>query len=58
MNQKKSKKILIILIIIVMTIILLGGFVFAYFATDIFRSKKDIFFKSTNLALYYVILYN
>ena len=45
MNQKKSTKILIILIVVILITILLGGFVFAYLATDIFRSEKDLFFK-------------
>ena len=45
MNQKKSTKILIILIVVVFITILLGGFVFAYLVTDIFRSEKDLFFK-------------
>ena len=45
MNQKKSSKILIILIIVILVTILLGGFVLAYLATDIFRSEKDLFFK-------------
>ena len=45
MNLKKSTKILMILIVVVFIIILLGGFVFAYLVTDIFRSEKDLFFK-------------
>ena len=45
MNQKKSTKILIILIVVILITILLGGFAFAYLATDIFRSEKDLFFK-------------
>lgn len=45
MKQKKNTKILIILIILVLLIILVAGGVYAYLATDLFRSDKDIFFK-------------
>lgn len=45
MNQKKNTKILMILIIIVFIIILIGGIAFAYLATDIFKSEKELFFK-------------
>lgn len=45
MNQKKNTKILMILIIIVLIIILVGGAVFIYLTTDIFKSEKDLFFK-------------
>lgn len=45
MNQKKNNKILLIIIIIVFILILFAGVAFAYFATDIFRSNKELFFK-------------
>lgn len=45
MNQKKSTKILLIFIIILSILILLAGGAFAYFATDIFKSDKELFFK-------------
>ena len=45
MKQKKNTKILMILIILVLLIILVAGGVYAYLATDLFRSDKDIFFK-------------
>ncbi len=44
MNQKKNKKILMILIIIVLIIIIISGIILV-FATDIFKSDKDLFFK-------------
>ena len=45
MNQKKNTKILLIIIIILFILILFAGVAFAYFATDIFRSDKELFFK-------------
>lgn len=45
MNQNKSKKIIIILIIILTILILIGGFVYAYLTTDIFRNDKELFLK-------------
>lgn len=45
MKQNKSKKILIVCIIVMLILILVAGFAFAYIATDIFRSKKELFFK-------------
>ena len=45
MNQKKSTKILLIIIIILVILILLAGSAYAYFATDIFKSDKELFFK-------------
>jgi len=45
MNQKKNNKILLIIIIIVFILILFAGVAFAYFATDIFKSDKELFFK-------------
>lgn len=44
MNQKKNTKILLILIIIIV-IIILAGVGILVFATDIFKSDKEIFFK-------------
>ena len=45
MNQKKSTKILLILIIIFFILILIAGVAFAYFATDMFKNDKELFFK-------------
>lgn len=45
MNQKKNTKILMILIIIVLIILFIGGIAFAYLATDLFKSEKELFFK-------------
>lgn len=45
MNQKKKTKILLIIIIVLVLLILLAGGAYAYFATDIFRSDKELFFK-------------
>lgn len=44
MNQKKNTKILLILIIIIV-IIILAGVGILVFATDIFKSDKEMFFK-------------
>ena len=44
MNQKKNTKILLILIIIIV-IIMLAGVGILVFATDIFKSDKEMFFK-------------
>ncbi len=44
MNQKKNTKILLILIIIIV-IIILAGVGILVFATDIFKSDKELFFK-------------
>ena len=45
MKQNKSKKILIICIIVILILILIAGLAFAFIATDIFKSKKELFFK-------------
>lgn len=46
MEQKKSKKILIaIIILVVLIVLMIGGFAIAYFATDIFKSNKELFLK-------------
>lgn len=45
MEKKKSKKILIILIVFIIILILLIGVAIAYFATDMFKSNKTLFFK-------------
>ena len=45
MNQKKKTKILLIIIIVLVLLILLAGGAYAYFATDLFRSDKELFFK-------------
>lgn len=53
MNQKKNTRIILILMIIVMVIILaLGGlFAYLYFATDILKSNKELFFKYSSQAM-------
>lgn len=45
MRQKKNSKIILIAIIILVILILLAGVGYAYFATDAFKSNKDLFFK-------------
>lgn len=45
MGQKKNSKIILILIILLIIVILLSGVAYAYFATDVFRSNKELFFK-------------
>lgn len=45
MNQKKKMNMLVILIIIILIIILVGGVAFAYLATDLLKSDKELFFK-------------
>lgn len=45
MGQKKNNKIILIIIILLIILILLVGVAYAYFATDIFKSNKDLFFK-------------
>lgn len=45
MGQKKSKKILIVLIILVVILILLVGVAYCYFATDLLKSNKQLFFQ-------------
>ena len=46
MNRKKNKKLIIIIISIVLLIfILILGGVYAYVATDVFKSNKELFFK-------------
>ncbi len=61
MNQGKAKK--IILIIIIFLLILLGGIAYAYFATDIFKTPKQLFAKylvnnATQLAEFNLEPYN
>lgn len=43
MKQGKAKK--IILIIIILLLIILGGYAYAYFATDIFKTPEELFTK-------------
>ena len=45
MRQKKSGKIVLIIIILLVLLILLAGAAYSYFATDLFRSNKELFFK-------------
>ncbi len=45
MEPKKNSKKLLIIIIILIILILLTGIAFTYFATDIFKSNKEMFFK-------------
>ena len=44
MKSNKSKKIVIILIIITLLILILSGIAYMYFATDLIRSNKQVFF--------------
>lgn len=43
MKQGKAKK--IILIIIILLLIILGGYAYAYLATDIFKTPEELFTK-------------
>ena len=45
MGQKKNSKIILIIIILLVVLILATGFAYTYFATDIFKSNKELFFK-------------
>ncbi len=45
MRQKKNSKIIVILIILLLILILLTGIAYVYFATDIFKGNKELFFK-------------
>lgn len=45
MKKHKSKKIIIILIIILIILIVCSGVAYAYFATDLFKTDKQIFIK-------------
>lgn len=45
MGQKKSNKLILIVILLLVILIFLVGVAYAYFATDIFKSNKDLFFK-------------
>lgn len=45
MEPKKNSKKLLILIIVLVILIAITGVAFAYFATDVFKSDKEMFFK-------------
>ena len=45
MNQKKNKKLIIITSILLVVLIILAGGTYAYFGTDLLKSKKELFFK-------------
>ena len=45
MRPQKNIKIIICIAIIVVILILLAGVAYSYFATDLFKSNKDLFFK-------------
>lgn len=45
MRQKRNSKIILIAIILLVILILIAGGIYAYFATDIFKSNKELFFK-------------
>lgn len=45
MRQKKSSKVILIVIIVLIILILTVGFAYAYFASDVFKSNKELFFK-------------
>ena len=45
MRQKKSTKLILIIIILLAILILIAGVAYTYFATDVFKSNKELFFK-------------
>ncbi|MCI8761031.1 MAG: hypothetical protein HFJ34_08020 [Clostridia bacterium] len=45
MGQKKNSKIILIVIILLVMLILLTGIAYTFFATDLLKSNKDLFFK-------------
>lgn len=45
MGQKKKSKIILIVIIVLVILMLVTGIAYAYFATDLFKSNKELFFK-------------
>lgn len=45
MEPKKKSKIILIIIMVLMILILVTGIGYTYYATDVFKSDKDLFFK-------------
>lgn len=45
MGQKKNSKIILIIIILLIILMVLTGVAYTYFATDLFKSNKELFFK-------------
>lgn len=45
METKKKSKLILVIIIVLMILILVTGIGFAYYATDVFKNDKDLFFK-------------
>lgn len=45
MGQKKSTKLILILIILLVILIVIAGVAYTYFATDVFKTNKELFFK-------------
>lgn len=45
MGQKKNSKIILIIIILLSILMVLTGVAYTYFATDLFKSNKELFFK-------------
>lgn len=45
MGPKKKSKVIFIIIIILVILIVLTGFAYAFLATDVFKSNKELFFK-------------
>jgi len=45
MGQKKNSKIILIIIILLVLLILMAGLAYTYFATDLFKGNKELFFK-------------
>lgn len=45
MGQKKNSKIILIVIILLVMLILITGIAYTFFATDILKSNKELFFK-------------
>jgi hypothetical protein len=45
MGQKKNSKIILIIIMLLVILMVLTGIAYTYFATDLFKTNKDLFFK-------------
>lgn len=45
MGLKKKNKVILIVIILMLILIIITGFAYTYFATDLFKSNKELFFK-------------
>ena len=45
MGQKKNSKIILVIMLLLVILIVLTGGAYTYFATDLFKSNKELFFK-------------